>query len=703
MSDILTKDIDTFKKGVISSFAPIRTPDEALHEGTNIILIDNGIVRPRGSFLSADIPDIPDDFKMVDGPTGKEYIYAERHSIGQEYVFKREDGSEGLINLFTSEFYPEVATIITLERNKKTWKIHDEKLKNTGIASFAQIGGKVMIATGDDRTTYFDIEKNEIIKLSPISDPFTAPKATKQNFSGDGVNDYYYAVVFNGIAGSTKLSPSVKMGNLALRESWQGKKSITIDITDIKVNGDVKSWGVYITSVPKGAGGVVDSEFFKIADGLDMNQKTWVDNGNTPLSLTKAPVENTTGGIIANYYVNLSGKLWAIDANHSRVYWGGDSDHAIYFGTDHGAGDYKIDERGIERPAAITVGRDNAGTSCINILTSTVAGQGGIWDVYGVTNSITANGQTFSVGTYQFKRREGNDGTDAPGSVIRENNNVYYLSTSGFKSTGVKPNISGIQSTDIISSAINDRVLNLSRNNIHKCSAVSYDQCLFWSVAYGSNKNNEIWVYDILHGGVWTVWQYRNDCMFRWASNDSEAPSLYARIGKKLYKYYKNSYMHQDGGTPFKAVVKTGLIGLTSDKIFWAHLLKIIWQFNNYLGTINITVNLHTKNGDISKKKQLTINNNNNNNNNNTWNSTTYEHFGYNNFSWNDINNKSCVQVLADMIKISQKIRKNFNYISFAIETDTAGTSYELSCATLLYVPIGIGMEFLSQKDIIKI
>ena len=61
------------------------------------------------------------------------------------------------------------------------------------------------------------------------------------------------------------------------------------------------------------------------------------------------------------------------------------------------------------------------------------------------------------------------------------------------------------------------------------------------------------------------------------------------------------------------------------------------------------------------------------------------------------------MQVLADMIKISQKIRKNFNYISFAIETDTAGTSYELSCATLLYVPIGIGMEFLSQKDIIKI
>jgi len=50
MSDILTKDIDTFKKGVISSFAPIRTPDEALHEGTNIILIDNGIVRPRGVF-----------------------------------------------------------------------------------------------------------------------------------------------------------------------------------------------------------------------------------------------------------------------------------------------------------------------------------------------------------------------------------------------------------------------------------------------------------------------------------------------------------------------------------------------------------------------------------------------------------------------------------------------------------------------------
>ena len=53
--------------------------------------------------------------------------------------------------------------------------------------------------------------------------------------------------------------------------------------------------------------------------------------------------------------------------------------------------------------------------------------------------------------------------------------------------------------------------------------------------------------------------------------------------------------------------------------------------------------------------------------------------------------------------KIDQKIRKNTPYISFVVRSNTENTYYELSHLSLLFTYIGTGIEFLSQKDVIKI
>ena len=191
--------------------------------------------------------------------------------------------------------------------------------------------------------------------------------------------------------------------------------------------------------------------------------------------------------------------------------------------------------------------------------------------------------------------------------MVHENNNAYYLSMDGFKSTGVKPNISGIQSTDIISSAIRDRVLNLSDANLRSVYAAYFDESLYWTVAYGSTKNNEIWMYDILHGGIWSIWRMPADSIFRWASTNNEAPSLYIRQGNKLLRYNKNSYSHADETGVFESYIESGLIPFGDSRLEWVHLLKGIWQFDQAIGDVDLTLNVHSKNGDIIKTAKVPL------------------------------------------------------------------------------------------------
>lgn len=688
-TDIQIKDLDNWKRGQISYFSNSRLQENALKIANNVIFDYDAIVRPRGGFDLSGIPDAPKGCAP----------------LTCDFPFKYKDDRESLAQIFADG---DNAHLYVLNKAHSEWKKFDTPFNKTKQFSLAQIANVIVIGNGIDKFTYYDIEKDEVKRFEKVADPTVAPTVKPVGFSGTPALDYYYRVAFNGVGGSTKMTPPNKISSSIIRDTWGSNgRSVSVDISGFTIDPNAKSWNVYVASVSTGTGAPTDTEYLKIAEGLPVDQKQFSDKGDATL-LTSAPVENTTEGIKSGYFVNISGRLWAIGADNQTVYWGGDVGNELYFGSANGADSYSVNTGSTERPMAITLGRDNAGTTCINLLTHTIAGQGAIWDIYATTNTIKANDQTFSTGTYQFKKREGNDGTDAPFSVIRENNNAYYLSTEGFKSTGVKPNITGIQSTDIISSAIRDRVLNLSHSNLDKCYAAYYDEALYWTIAYGSQENNEIWMYDILHGGIWSIWQIPADCIFRWASTSQETPSLYIRQGNKLLRYYKNLHTHKDYSGVFSTRIESGLIPFANDRLTWVHLLKAVWQFDQAVGKITLEVNIHSKNGDIIKTNVLTFgDNNNNNNNNNSWDSIYIENdisqTAWNIREWGKIYNFYIQgQKIADK-KISQKIRKNANYISFVVLSDTENTYFELSHLSLLFTFIGLGIEFLSQRGTIKI
>lgn len=687
--DIQIKDIDSWKRGQVSYFSTSRMQEDALKAAYNVIFDYNGIVRPRGSFDDSGIPDLPTGLTP----------------LACDFPFKRADETEGLLNVFTDGVS---AWLYVLRADLTSWtKFAAITFNKDLVLSFAQIAGEVVIGNGTDPFTYYDIATDTLKRLIPVADPVSTPAATTAGFSGTAALDYYYRVSFTGIGGSTKMTPFVKVISSTIRDTWGGTKSVMIDISAFSIDPNAQTWAIHVASVSTGTGAPTDGEYVGVVDELPITQKQYTDTGAQTI-LKSAPVENTTAGIKAWYFTNISGRLWAIGTD-GIVYWGGDLGNELYFGSANGSDSYTVSSNGIEKPMAIALGRDNAGTTCINLLTRTMAGQGAIWDVYATTNSITANGQTFSTGTYQFKKREGNDGTDAPFSVLHENNNAYYLSMDGFKSTGVKPNVSGIQSTDGISSAMRDRVTNLSQSNLSKTYVAYYDEAIYWTIAYGAQKNDEIWVYDILHGGIWSVWRIESDCIFRWASTENESPSLYIRQGNKLLRYYKNSHSHADMGVPFEVYIESGLISFAKDnKLEWVHLLRQIWQHDQAVGIIDLTVTIHSKNGDIVKVNKIPFNESSTVNAQSGWDAI---HSNATNASRGSWNNRSWDETLADLLsfkdpsdkKVSQKIRKNAAYVSFSIKSNTKDTYYELSHLSLLFTYIGVGVEFLSQKGVIKI
>lgn len=688
--DIQVKSLDSWKRGQISYFSKSRMQEDALKTAYNVIFDYDAIVRPRGSFNESIVPDLPDGLTP----------------LGSDFPFKRADKTEGLLNVFTDGVS---AWLYVLKADFSGWeKFAAYTFNKDAVVSFAQIAGVVVAGNDIDPFTYYEIATNTVKRLVFVPNPTGTPVANPVGFSGTNAIDYYYRVFYTGIGGSTKMTPAVKVSSSTIRDTWGGSKNVIIDTSAFSIDPNALNWGVAIASVSTGTGAPTESEYLKIVDDLPVSQKTYTDTGGQTL-LQSAPIENTTQGIVAGYYVNISNRLWAISQSSGIVYWGGDITNELYFGSANGSDSYTISSNGIEQPMAITLGRDNAGTTCINLLTRTQAGQGAIWDIYATTNSVTANGQTFSTGTYQFKKREGDDGTDAPFSVIRANNNAYYLSADGFKSTGVKPNISGIQSTDIISSAIRDRVINLAQSNLTRTYSAYFDEALYWSIAYGSQKNNEIWMYDILHGGIWSIWRINSDCIFRWSASKGQSPSLYIRQGNKLLRYYKGSHSHADATGVFEAYIESGLIPFAKDnKIEWVHLLRNIWQFDQAVGEIDLTVNIHSKNGDIIKQNTINFNESSAVNSSGGWdaiqaNSTNISRGAWNNRSWDE--------TLADLLefkdpsdkKVSQKVRKNAAYISFAVRSGVEDTYYELAQLNMLFTYIGVGVEFLAQKGVIKI
>lgn len=667
-------DINSWKEGEVSSFYAARVPRSGLKIAEDVVVAQNGTLSDRGSFLPLDVDPLPYPL------------------LGNLYVYKEDDDTENIICMLDNGVNGVVYTL-----NGTAWDPHAEfTFDRTVNASFSQSTSNVVVWNGVNEYSYFNILTGVVERFAEVDDPITAVSAVKSGLATTGFT-IYYRFSYRGNGGETNLSPAYSNTLGLLRENWTSADYFTIT-RPAATDPDAIDWALWMVMVPSGSGTPTASDYELIKDNIPVATTVIVDNGKLQAdTIRSAPEANTTAGIIAKYGTNIDGRLWAIQ-DHT-VYWGGDADYEMTFGGARGSGFYEIDQFGVQLPMAVQLGRDNSGSTAINVLTKGVAGQGTIYDVY--PNTITVAGVQIS--GYEFKQREGNDGTNAPFSVIRANNNMYYLSLQGFKSTGVAPNIVGIQSTQIISNAIRDKVQLLTPSDLNETYSAYNDEKIFWTVAYGSETNNQIWVHDILHGGIWSRWNVAADAIINWVRSGSDSAKLYIVKDQQLLYYEPNSIAHKDADTIFTSIAESGNIGFKEDNREWGYLLQVIFVCLQPVGKVTFEVTAHTKRGPLTKTRTVDFGGV---SNDIGWNALSPDGplTGSHNMKiHNDIYGSFSFVPPKDIVEVSFRFRKLIQYFSWKITVEDENSFNMLSQVVPEFTVVGMGPDMLTRTGTIRV
>ena len=584
-----------------------------------------------------------------------------------------------------------------------SWVKHSEiTFTNTKDVCLTQSSDKVIIWNDNDAFSFYDITTDKVTRFATVDNPVTALTLAKTGLAGTNFT-IYYGFTYTGNGGETALSPIVHADITGFQDSWTAGDYFTITRPAV-VDSDAVKWNLYSICVPNGTGTPVSDDYDLIQENIPLATNIIIDRGDlNATSNRNAPVTNTTVGIVAGYGVNINGRIWAI--HDHTVYWGGNTGHELTFsgagstqGAD-GSGNHLIDQYGMERPMAIALGRDNSGASCINLITAGVAGMGSIYDVYDTTVTVDSR----SVQLWQFKQREGNDGTNAPFSVIHANNNLYYLSLQGFKSTGVKPNIVGIQSTDIVSNAIRDKVELITKNDLKTCYATYFDEKILWTVAYGSDTNNQIWVYDILHGGIWSRWNIAADAIFNWVKSGSDSSKLYVVKDQNILYYQPHSIVHQDDDDTFTTVLQSGIVGFSPDRREWVYLLQVIFVLLRPLGKVHFSITAHTKRGDITKEDVVDFGGV---SNSIGWNALTLDSVlngSHNQKVHNNVYGVSSIVPQKEWVEVSLKFKKMVQYLTWKTWVEDKNSVHMISQVIPEFTIIGMDPDMLTRSDTYKI
>lgn len=667
-------DINSWKSGEVSSFYAARVPNTGLKIAQDTVVEQNGTLSDRGSFLRDDLDELP--FPL----------------LGNIYVYKLADNSENLICMLDNGTNGVVYTL-----NGTSWVARDTvTFSRLHTVVFVQSAARVVIFNDFNTFSFYDLATETVTRFAEVDTPIAALTGVKSGLAGTSFT-IYYRFSYGGNGGETALSPAYSASVSALRENWTASDYFTIT-RPAAPDPDTVDWNLWMVMVPNGSGTPTAKDYDLIKESIPLATTVIVDNGKlTADTVRSAPELNTTAGIIAKYATSINGRIWAL--HDHTVYWGGDIDHELTFGGAKGSGFHMIDQHGMELPMAIQLGRDNSGTSCINLFTEAVAGRGSIYDIY--PNTINVAGEQIS--GYEFKQREGNDGTNAPFSVIHANNNSHYLSLGGFKSTGVKEGIVGIQSTGIISNAIRDKVMLLTPSALNKTYSAYYDEKILWTVAYGAPTNNQIWVYDILHGGIWSRWNIAADAIFNWVKSGSTAAKLYVVKGQRVLYYQPNSIIHQDDGETFTSIAESGVIGFKEDNREWGYLLQVLFVLLRPIGKVHFSVTAHTKRGDLTKERVVDFGGVSSELGWNALSLTGPFNGSHNNKVHNQVYGTFGFTIPKEWLEVSFRYRKMVQYFTYKVWVEDKNSGYMLSQVVPEFTQIGMGPDMLTRSDTIRV
>lgn len=572
---IQRKSVKNYLNGVVSAYDDGRTPVDGLKSAYNVILEQDGVIRPRPGLV-----------EYGPQPTGT--------VLGEVYPYKKVTGLTTENWLITVQNVSGTAEVYIAKGSDNAWtKCTGKTYDTTASCHFAQVNDVVLIMNGTDYLSYLDIATATVTPYTALTTP-AAPTGSITGLTGTTFN-MYYAVTWNSSVGETDGSSVLTKQVSTDRDIWTAATQY-VDVTRGTIPGGATSWNLYAGQGTDGSG---QPQLYLIAAGIDTAVSTFRDDGTRPYQpATPLPTYNSTAGPKASRCTVINGRPWLTgDADNPYYVWrGGDHGSELDFSPSNGGG-YSVVASGTENtPNKVTSFRDNKGTSTVTVLTQGLSGNGKRYLI--TPQTVTYGSQSYIV--YEVTEDNGQDGTDSPDGVITYNDSLFYPSRSGFKTTGTKPQLQNLISTDKVSDSIQTDIQTLKVDAMDKCVGLAYNGRLYWALPVGSASNNQIWILDMDRKGAWMKpWSINADWMCLYTDDDGVTHHLILSDNG----LYELAYiaLTSDNGTAFATGGNAGQIKFSEDGMMYGKLIMVIFTLLRPQGNIDFTVTGATKNSALEQ------------------------------------------------------------------------------------------------------
>lgn len=568
--------ISDFKQGVNSFLDEARLPKNALRAATNMMLTQDGVLTPRWGTRT---------YTTIEGTNVDGIGTFTKYEDGElvEYMIAVVDG------------------VVKTSMNGGAWSAAAGTTLTTGHrASLLQVADRVYIANGFDRLAYYDIAEDEVFSFTALDAP-AAPTLTRSGDLSAGSYAVYYRVTAVNEVGETIASNEQTTTVNVPRGQWRTTDTIEqyVDLDWADVPGAVR-YNIYFSDQSNDEC-YIDS----------VSTSSYRDDAHTTPNVAVAyPEDDTTGGPVVAALASSDNRLWATgDPDHPyRVYWTGVGRNINAFSPYFGGGYIDINKGSGEIPVSVRSYRDGRGEPVNVVFTTTVSGDGSQYQL--ALTSITIGTTSFIVP--QVARVVGSFGTSAAGSIVEAKNNLFFPSTKGFFTTGAKPDLLNVLSTDEVSLAIRPDVRGIS-NKFSRCIVGEYfDNRIFWSVpASNSETNSEIWILDLELKAWIRPWLIGVSHLFAYTPEDGRERLMGLKVednGEGGWQVIEisNSYINDDG-VDFACSARTALLHFDKGHMSFARLQKLYMELLRMSGSLSITISGSTKNQAFSSLKALSI------------------------------------------------------------------------------------------------
>lgn len=543
-----------YAKGVITSLADSIIPLDGLADLTNAELVQDARPRPRPSLIAragdlagTAIIGIGTFVKIVDG-------LPENWEISMQVV-----GGVGKI---------------CVRKDTDDWDEIGGSYDEAAWAQFCQSNNRVYVSNGVDDMSYFDIDSATIVTGSALADP-SAPTAAKTGLTGTTYT-YYYKISANNEFGETAASPADSETVGKLRDLWDS--SNYVDVSWSAVPG-ADSYNVYV-------GDSSGNEYYiATVTGL-----AYRDDGTAAQNTFRLfPSGNSTTGPTLTFLFNSNGQLFGVgDINNPSYLWySGQGTNSGDFSPFNGGGYVGINYGGDTVPVHVRAFRDGKGNPAITVLSK---GAGNPGKLHHVTFESTTIGDTLIIYPNVYEAN-GQDGTISKFGVVETNNSLYYPTGDAFKTTGTKPSVINVLTTDDISQQIQPSVANLNRAAMANTVGVAHEGKIFWAVPTGSNtENNEIWIMDLSRRGLWILrWTVAARFMWIYEDNDGNTHLSVLTYDNEILEFSRSADT-TDNGVAFRVRVASGAIVFDEGGVSMASIEIVRFKLLYPKGTIQINV-----------------------------------------------------------------------------------------------------------------